>query len=247
MNAALGPERHQIASGPLDMVLSLPLLFVSEPDSTPDRCITFNYYHKGMTDSGNNALPSSLRTIFLDRNGVLNEKMPEGRFAASWSDFHLLPGVAEAIGRLNRAGLRVVLVSNQRGIALGLYTAADVNAIHSAFQNLLGCHGAHVDGFYFCPHDKRQCNCRKPLPGLFEQAVADFPAITAATSAMIGDSLSDIEFGRRLGMTTVFIDSNRERQKPGAEAATELADLRFSSLVEAVDHMLEKLGPGKPA
>jgi FMN phosphatase YigB (HAD superfamily) len=85
------------------------------------------------------------------------------------------------------------------------------------------------------------------LPGLFEQAVADFPAITAATSAMIGDSLSDIEFGRRLGMTTVFIDSNRERQKPGAEAATELADLRFSSLVEAVDHMLEKLGPGKPA
>jgi D-glycero-D-manno-heptose 1,7-bisphosphate phosphatase len=200
-----------------------------------------------MTDSANNALPNSLSTIFLDRDGVLNEKMPEGRFVTSWSDFHLLPGVAEAIGRLNRAGLRVVVVSNQCGIALGLYTAADVNAIHSAFQNLLGRHGAHVDGFYFCPHDKRQCNCRKPLPGLFEQAVADFPAITAATSAMIGDALSDIEFGRRLEMTTVFIDGDRERQKPGAEAATELANLRFPSLIEAVDYVLEKLGPGKPA
>jgi D-glycero-D-manno-heptose 1,7-bisphosphate phosphatase len=200
-----------------------------------------------MTDYGNNALPSSSHTIFLDRDGVLNEKMPEGRFVTSWSDFHPLPGVADAIGQINRAGLRVVVVSNQRGIALGLYTAEDVNAIHSAFQNFLGRHGAHVDGFYFCPHDKRQCNCRKPQSGLFEQAVADFPAITAATSAIIGDSLSDIEFGRRLGMKTVFIDGDRERQKPGAEAAAELADQRFPSLVEAVDHVLEKLGPGKSA
>ncbi len=112
--------------------------------------------------------------MFLDRDGVLNEKMPEGRYVESWSDFHLLPGVAEAIGRLNRAGLRVVVVSNQRGIALGRYLAADVEAIHSSLQDLLKAHGAHVDGFYFCPHDKGQCNCRKPLPGLFQQAAADF-------------------------------------------------------------------------
>jgi D-glycero-D-manno-heptose 1,7-bisphosphate phosphatase len=179
-----------------------------------------------------------LRTVFLDRDGVLNEKMPEGLYVASRADFHLLPGVAEAIGRLNRAGVRVVVVSNQRGIALGLYTAADVNAIHSALQELLANHGAHVDGYYFCPHDKGQCNCRKPLPGLFEQAVVDFPEIAAATSVLIGDSLSDIEFGRRLGMLTVFIEGNPERRKPGAEAAVELADLRFSSLTQAVDHLL---------
>ena len=200
-----------------------------------------------MEDSVNISRLLGLRTVFLDRDGVLNEKMPEGRYVASLADFHLLPGVAEAIGRLNRAGVRVAVVSNQRGIALGLYTAADVNDLHSALQELLATRGAHVDGFYFCPHDKGQCNCRKPLPGLFERAVAEFPEITAATSVMIGDSLSDIEFGRRLGMLTVFIEGASGRQKPGSEAAGELADLRFPSLVEAVNRLLKEPAPEKPA
>jgi D-glycero-D-manno-heptose 1,7-bisphosphate phosphatase len=99
-----------------------------------------------------------------------------------------------------------------------------------------------VDGFYFCPHDRGQCTCRKPLPGLFEQAVAEFPSIEAATSAMIGDSLSDIEFGRRLGMLTVFIEGDPEHRKPGAEAAAELADLRFGSLAETVNTLLQGTG-----
>jgi D-glycero-D-manno-heptose 1,7-bisphosphate phosphatase len=196
-------------------------------------------YHNGVTNSTDSSLTRDLRTIFIDRDGVVNRKMPEGRFVGSWNDFHVLPGVAEAIGRLNRAGKRVVVVSNQRGIALGHYTAADVDAIHGELQSLLGQSGAHVDGFYFCPHDKGKCNCRKPLPGLFEQAVADFPAIAAETSAMIGDSISDIEFGDRLGMRTVFIEGDPARQKPGAEKARKLADLRFGSLLEAVDALLE--------
>ena len=181
-----------------------------------------------------------MRTVFLDRDGVVNEKMPEGRYVTQWSDFKILPGVVEAIGLLNRAGRRVVVISNQRGIALGLYTAQDVRAIHTEFQKVLALLGAHVDGFYFCPHDKGQCNCRKPLPGLFEQAVADFPAITAASSVMIGDSKSDVEFGRRLGMTTIFIEGDRRLQKPGAETAREMADLRCSSLYEAVNDLLTR-------
>ena len=187
-----------------------------------------------MTDSTQHAIPRNLSTVFLDRDGVLNEKMPEGRYVTSWAEFQLLPGVPEAIARLNRAGLRVIVVSNQRGIALGLYSVADVEAIHAALQGLLNSQGAHVDAFYFCPHDKGQCNCRKPLPGLFDQAVAQFPAITAAGSVMIGDSLSDIEFGRRVGMTTIFIEGNAQRRKPGAESARQLADLSFPTLVEAV-------------
>jgi len=179
----------------------------------------------------------------MDRDGVLNEKMPEGSYVASWADFHPLPGVAEAIGRLNRAGLRVVVVSNQRGIALGRYTRADVEAIHAAFQGELKARGAHVDGFYLCPHDVGECNCRKPLAGMFEQAAADFPAIAAAESAMIGDSLSDIEFGRRLGMLTALIDGGAERGRPGVQAAGELCDLRFPSLVEAVEALLAELPP----
>lgn len=179
-----------------------------------------------------------LRTVFLDRDGVLNEKMPEGSYVTCCEELHFLPGVEEAIATLNNAGLRVVVVSNQRGIALGLYTVTDVNAIHSALQDSLAKRGAHVDGFYFCPHDTGQCNCRKPLPGLYEQAAEDFPAITTETSVMIGDSMSDIEFGRRLGMPTVFIDGDAERQKPGAQATGELADMRFPSLLEAVNALL---------
>jgi len=193
-----------------------------------------------LPDSGQPAIAriKSLRTVFLDRDGVLNEKLPEGRFVQSFTDLHVLPGVPEAIGRLNRAGLRVIVVSNQRGIALGLYTAADVEAIHAGFQRLLAASGAHVDGFYFCPHDRQECNCRKPLPGLFEQAAVDFPGIAAADSAMIGDSLPDIEFGKRLGMLTVFIEGDPERQKAGAQAAGEMADLRCGSLAEAVEYLL---------
>jgi len=192
-----------------------------------------------MEDSAKAPLSHDMKTVFLDRDGVINDKMPEGRYVTSWAEFHLLPGVAEAIAKLNQAGLRVVVVSNQRGISLGLYTAADVLSIHSALQNLLSSHGAHVDGFYFCPHGRGECNCRKPLPGLFEQAVAEFPEIAAATSVMIGDSKSDVEFGRRLGMTVVFIDGDPKRQKPGNEAAGDLADLRFPSLAEAVKALLE--------
>jgi D-glycero-D-manno-heptose 1,7-bisphosphate phosphatase len=191
-----------------------------------------------VADSANSSPPRDLRTIFLDRDGVLNRKLPEGRYVASLGDFQPLPGVHGAIARLNHAGLRVIVVSNQRGIALGLHTAADVLSIHAAFQKELATHDAHIDAFYFCPHDKNECNCRKPLPGLFEQAQADFPDIAAATSAIVGDSWSDIEFGRRLGMFTIFIDGDPTLQKPGAESARENADLHFPSLATATDALL---------
>ena len=188
--------------------------------------------------SANQAIPGRLRTVFLDRDGILNEKMPEGLYVTRWQDFRVLAGVPEALRRLNEAGLRVIVVSNQRGIALGLYTAADVVAIHTAFQQMLNRAGARIDAFFICPHDQGQCNCRKPLPGLFEQAQAEFPNITAATSAIIGDSLSDIEFGRNLGMKTILVQ-NQERT-PGAEEAGKLADMRFASLPQAVEALLAR-------
>jgi D-glycero-D-manno-heptose 1,7-bisphosphate phosphatase len=179
-----------------------------------------------------------LRTVFLDRDGILNEKMPEGQYVTRWEDFRVLPGVPEALRRLNQAGLRVVVVSNQRGIARGLYTAADVDSIHAKFAQLLAHSGARIDAFFICPHDKGQCNCRKPLPGLFEQAIARFPEITAETSIMVGDSLSDIEFGHRLGMKTIFIEGDAKNRAPGAEETAKLADLRCASLAEAVEIIL---------
>jgi D-glycero-D-manno-heptose 1,7-bisphosphate phosphatase len=191
--------------------------------------------------AADSTLSRTLRTVFLDRDGVINRKMPEGRFVTSLTEFEPLPGVPEAIARLNGAGLRVLVVSNQRGIALGLYTAADVLDIHADFERELTGQQAYVDAFYFCPHDKAQCDCRKPLPGLFHQALADFPGITAETSAIVGDSWSDIEFGRRLGMLTIFIEGDPEHRKPGAEAARDSADLHFESLPEAVDALLARI------
>lgn len=184
---------------------------------------------------------SALRTVFLDRDGVLNRKLPEGEYVSAWEHFHLLPGAAEAIGKLKRVGMRVLVVSNQRGVALGLYRTEDVDRIHAQLQGELAVRSAQVDGFYFCPHDKGVCNCRKPLPGLFQQAQSQFPDIRPETSLMIGDSESDIEFGRNLGMATIFIQGDakaRENRKPGAQRAEELADLQFDTLINAVDGLL---------
>jgi len=187
------------------------------------------------------AFSGSIDTAFLDRDGVLNEKMPEGQYVTRWSEFKVLPGVMEAIGLLNGAGVRVVVVSNQRGVALGLYSEDAVREIHAEFQKMLETSGARVDAFYFCPHDKGQCDCRKPLPGMFEKAVADFPTIHAASSVMIGDGLVDIDFGRRLGMKTVFVEGDPERQQAGAEAARKLADMAFPSLLAAVTGLLARV------
>ena len=94
-------------------------------------------YHSRVTSAFNIPLFGNVQTAFIDWDGVENEKMPEGRHVTRWNEFHLLPGVPEAIGRLNRAGVPVVVVSNQRGIAQGLCTSEDVRAIHDAFQNQL--------------------------------------------------------------------------------------------------------------
>ena len=173
--------------------------------------------------------------MFLDRDGVLNEKMPEGQYVTRWEAFHILPGVPESIARLNRAGIRVIVVSNQRGIARGLFTASDLEAIHARFEDLLRGRGACIDAIFVCPHEKGVCGCRKPLTGLFDQARARFAEIDAATSVMIGDSISDMEFGRRLGMATLLIEVDAARQKGGAAPARELATACFHSLPEAVD------------
>jgi D-glycero-D-manno-heptose 1,7-bisphosphate phosphatase len=184
------------------------------------------------------ALVIIVRYVFLDRDGVLNRKLPEGAYVGDWSQFEWLPGATEAIARMNRAGLTVVVVSNQRGIALGRLTVEQLESIHNNLQNHLALHGAHLDAIYYCPHDIEQCNCRKPALGLFEQATRDFPEINAGNSMVIGDSLSDIQAGHRLGMKTVFIQGETDRQKSGAEDAATLADGVANSLLEAVQSHL---------
>jgi D-glycero-D-manno-heptose 1,7-bisphosphate phosphatase len=179
-----------------------------------------------------------VRYVFLDRDGVLNRKMPEGAYVCDWAQFRWLPGAIEAVARMNRAALTVILVSNQRGIALGLYTPEQLERIHANMQSQLARHGGRLDAIYYCPHDQGECHCRKPETGLFEQAWQRFPQASAQNSLLIGDSLSDIQAGHRLGMKTIFIDGESDRQKPGSAIAAELADEIAGSLFEAVENHL---------
>jgi D-glycero-D-manno-heptose 1,7-bisphosphate phosphatase len=129
----------------------------------------------------------------------------------------------------------LILVTNQRGVALGRLSVDDLERIHGNMQAYLAENAARLDAIYYCPHDKKMCRCRKPETGLFEQATRDFPQISAENTVVIGDSISDIQAGRRLGMRTIFIHGEPERQKPGASEAAALADACAGSLLEAVD------------
>lgn len=178
--------------------------------------------------------------VFLDRDGVLNRNLPDGGYVTSWEQFQLLPGVEEALGRLNRSGRKVIVVTNQRSIALGLHSDTDLNALHGRLREHLSGHRARLDAIYYCPHDNGQCSCRKPLPGLFEQAFRDFPGATATNSIMVGDSLSDMEAASRLGMRSVFLANPAEPPKPDADRAAALATACAVSLLDFVHQYLKR-------
>lgn len=181
------------------------------------------------------ALLIIVRYVFLDRDGVLNRKLPEGAYVSDWAQFEWVPGAIEAIARMNRAGLSVILVTNQRGIALGRLTLDQLGLIHRNMQSDLASRGARVDAIYCCPHDHGECRCRKPDIGLFQQAFREFPQANEHNSVVIGDSLSDVEAGQRLRMKTIFIEGETDRQKAGADTAKAAADATAGSLLEAVE------------
>ncbi len=143
--------------------------------------------------------------IFLDRDGVINRKRPEGDYVKCWEEFEFLPQAKDALRFLTRAGYRVIVVTNQRGIARGLMMEHDVDRVHGRMMAELTRAGAEITAIYYCPHEEGQCGCRKPRPGLFWRAKHDFPDIDFTRSLMIGDSLSDMEVGARLGCRSILI------------------------------------------
>jgi histidinol-phosphate phosphatase family protein len=144
------------------------------------------------------------KTVFLDRDGVINERPKEHDYVKAWDEFHFLSGAPEALSLFNRAGYRVVIVSNQRGVARGIMTSEQIEALHTEMREALAQQGATVDGIYVCPHEAGTCTCRKPEIGLFLQAEADAP-VSKEHSYLIGDSPSDITAGVRYGIKTVLI------------------------------------------
>jgi D-glycero-D-manno-heptose 1,7-bisphosphate phosphatase len=143
---------------------------------------------------------------FLDRDGTINEKAPEGDYIKHPGELILLPGAAGAIRRLNEAGVIVLVVTNQRGIALGRMREEDVDDVHAALRAELETEtGARIDAFFHCPHDVGECDCRKPGTGMFAAAAERFPWIDPARSVTIGDSRSDVEAGHGFGTRTVLL------------------------------------------
>lgn len=147
------------------------------------------------------------RAVFLDRDGTLNVKAPEGEYVTSPADLRLLPGAAEAVRRLNEAGLFVAVVTNQRGIARGLLSLRAYTQIMARLAALLATHGAHLDAVYVCPHEIAACDCRKPAPGLLFRAVGEHPDIDLRQSVIVGDAESDVEAGRRAGIWTIRLSA----------------------------------------
>ena len=137
-------------------------------------------------------------TVFLDRDGVLNRRIM-GDYVTCLDEFEVLPGVLEALARLVKLDFRLAVVTNQRGIAIGRMTREDVAGVHGFLSREVALTGGRLDEFYICPHDRHEgCDCRKPSPGLLDQAHAHRP-IDWQRSWLIGDSDSDILAGKARG------------------------------------------------
>jgi D-glycero-D-manno-heptose 1,7-bisphosphate phosphatase len=148
------------------------------------------------------------RAVFLDRDGTINI---EKEYLYQAAEFEFIPGAAEAIRLLNQAGMLVVVVTNQSGVARGYYTEEDVENLHRHIDRELESCGAHVDAWLYCPHHPTgrgsyglPCNCRKPLPGMLQDAARRY-GIDLEKSAIIGDKLADIEAGLAAGCRTILV------------------------------------------
>ena len=181
----------------------------------------------------------SLRpAIFLDRDGVIIE---DTHYLSSIDQVQLIPGSAEAIAALNRAGWVVVVITNQAGVARGFFRTRDVEAVHSHLSALLAGYGATIEAYYYCPHHpsgdvaeyREDCSCRKPKPGMIQRA-ADELKIDLKRSWMVGDRESDLQAGASAGARTILV-----RTGYGATADVEALDRTRLNLEHVAANLAE--------
>ena len=149
------------------------------------------------------------RAVFLDRDGTINE---ERGYINHVDRFQLLPGAAKAIRLINTNGLKAVVVTNQSGVARGMFPESLVGEVHRTMEDMLRADGAHIDGIYYCPHHpdfgppeyRKRCHCRKPATGMIERACHDL-GIDPTRSYMIGDRIIDVEFGHKIGAKGILV------------------------------------------
>jgi histidinol-phosphate phosphatase family protein len=155
-------------------------------------------------------------TLFLDRDGVINRRIVDG-YVKTWDQFEFLPGVVDAMKQFHKVFGRIIVVSNQQGVGKGLMSEKEVQLVHSGMMDEIEHAGGKVDAVYFSPHLRSERSVmRKPNVGMALKARRQFPEIRFNRSVMAGDSLSDMFFGKRVGMKTVFIspDSSLAKRHP---------------------------------
>lgn len=145
---------------------------------------------------------SSRPFVLLDRDGTLNV---EKNYLSDPDELALFPGTTCALKKLRALGYGLVVVTNQSGVGRGYFTAQTLERVHDRLRELLAADGASVDAIYICPHrPDEECDCRKPLPGMAEQAIAEF-GFDPKRSIVIGDKSADIDLGRAIGATTILV------------------------------------------
>ncbi len=165
----------------------------------------------------NSKIDSSYKawSLFLDRDGVINERIIDG-YVCNWDDFRFLPGVPEALAVLSEWFGRIVIVTNQQGVGKGLMTEDELELIHKKMQEEVKRAGGRIDAIYYCPHlESVQSSCRKPAIDMGMAARRRFPEISFRKSLMVGDAPSDMVFAKRLGMKRVFVDNGDPNAQPG--------------------------------
>src|SRR6056297_736862 len=148
------------------------------------------------------------RAVFFDRDGVINNNANH-YYVFRPADLELNPDIGQCIHKINEAGYKVIVISNQGGISKGLYDSVDVETVHAEIQRQLQHYNANIDDFFYCPHHDKleKCLCRKPDTLLIEKAAA-LHNIDFSTSFLIGDSQRDIEAGERAGIKSFKLEAN---------------------------------------
>lgn len=178
-----------------------------------------------------------MKLIILDRDGVINVDSDE--YVKHPEEWHPIEGSLEAIARLYRAGWRVVVASNQSGLARGYFDGAMLNAMHQKCRELLSPLGGAIDAFFVCPHGPEDhCTCRKPSPGLFLEIGRRFDVPLAGVPA-VGDSLRDLQASAAAGCTPWLVETGnglKTRQSPDLPPGTQFAH----NLAEVADRLLNE-------
>ena len=178
-----------------------------------------------------------MKIILLDRDGVINKDPGPKQYITSPEELYILPGVVDAIRKLNMAGYEVTVVSNQAGVAKGFYTQKALDEVTKKMLSLIENGGGKIRQVLYCTHrDEDNCDCRKPKPGLLKRALSGFP-VSPGDVFFVGDGTVDIKAGQAFGCRTILVLSGRSKMECRAGWGVE-PDYIASDLSEAVEKIV---------